>query len=78
MLVLAYVEAQHHPEVLRVRSLYQCDSNVICNTRSISNPRDRCNRSVCGALLQAINRVLARGKKPKGDCYAWERGLGEF
>ena len=25
-----------------------------------------------------IGEVLARGKPPKGDCYAWERGMGAF
>lgn len=25
-----------------------------------------------------IQEVLDKGKKPKGDCYQWERGLGQF
>ena len=27
---------------------------------------------------QAIAEVLASGKQPRGDCYAWERGIGDF
>lgn len=28
--------------------------------------------------LGSIDGVLARGRRPKGDCYAWERGIGPW
>ncbi len=28
--------------------------------------------------LGLIDEVLDKGKKPRGDCYQWERGIGPF
>ena len=28
--------------------------------------------------LGRINEVLSKGRLPRGDCYQWERGVGDF
>ena len=53
---------------------------VIVGARNASHVAD--HRRLFGFQLDesdlaAIDGLLAEGKRPKGDCYSWERG-GEF
>jgi len=56
-------------------------AGVILGARNASHAADApvlANLQLDEADKAAISEVLAAGKKPKGDCYQWERGLGPF
>jgi len=85
LVVLKSVADKHNVSIANVATKWVLDKDTVPaviigarNAAHLDDHRRLSTFSLDAADVEAINRVLARGKKPKGDCYAWERGLGEF
>lgn len=80
-----HARAQHNTPIANVAARWVLQQPavpaIILGARNASHVADHRRLfgfELDGADLAAVDGLLAEGRAPRGDCYAWERGLGAF